>query len=118
MEAYLTKNIGETHIKWSPCEAVFYNLRRTFHIKDKSLSKLVQKCCHKKNAELYDELELCDNCMKNLNGYEEDGVDITRAENEYIFSIESLNQENPIDILLQSIDVLEQKAIKVKENIM
>lgn len=29
-EVYLTKNIGENHIKWSPCEAVFYNYKRSF----------------------------------------------------------------------------------------
>lgn len=34
-EVYLTKNIGENHIKWSPCEAVFYNYKRVFNVKNK-----------------------------------------------------------------------------------
>lgn len=68
-----------------------------------------KKCCLKTKKLIYEELDLCEECLKYLMGLEEDGVVVTRDKNEFIITIESVSNQNPLWILIDAIDILSNK---------
>lgn len=112
-EAIAKVGKGKKHMKWSPCLS-FYHKYPTSKIKGPAAKVLkgVPKGLFDAKGNIADlsQYDLCQYYAEKSNG----AIEITTADNKFIFTVESWGQLSAKEILKEAVKIVQQKIKKVK----
>ena len=127
MELFCEKGVGKTHAKWSPVSTASYRLMPDIEfkepIKGKDAKILKEKCPMNvfdiEDGELIAKnLRNCTTCRECIRDPKfEDKIKLQKAKNHYEFSVESVGQIPPQNIVSQAFDILKNKSNTWRENL-
>ncbi|KAJ8470673.1 hypothetical protein OPV22_025016 [Ensete ventricosum] len=127
LEAHAVKGMGKVHAKWSPVATAWYRMLPEVvllkEVKGDDAEKLVKKC----PVGVFDIEELgngdkkaavvnsraCTLCRECIRGVNEELVELRRAKDHFIFTIESTGAFSPEELFIKAVTILEEKCDRV-----